>query len=578
MKPKWLSIGLVVALIILILPAQQVGASTFTVNTTSDENDGSCSDGDCSLRDAIILANNNPGNDTIEFEIPMTDPNCMDGICTIYPGDELPWLSGGGTTIDGYSQTGATRANASGTAVIKIQIDGHNLISCGPNDISLCNGLLITSSNNVVEGLSLIFFNHNAIAIGNAATGASADNNVIKGNYLGVSSSGITAPGNGWDGVLIGFNASGNTVGGDENAERNVISGNNIGVEVAAGSESFEAANNVISGNYIGTNHSGTASLPNVLDGIWIRLGAKNNKVGGGSAVERNVISGNGRSGVRISGSGTDLNTISANYVGIDKNGSIALGNVSEGVFVGLGAKQNTVGGDSFNEQNVISGNLDLGVILTGTNTISNTVSGNMIGLHPSGSGIQRNSGSGVYLYNASHNQIGGNAVGERNYISGSYIGVAIFGPNAHDNAVIGNYIGTNSTGNFALGNQYAGVVLALEAHDNQIGSGAGGRNVISGNGFYGVTMDGTATGNRVFGNYIGTDTAGEASIPNDIAGVALLGSYGNTIGSETFTEWNVISGNDGPGVKIVNGGGNTVSGNLIGLTADMNSTLPNDS
>ena len=114
-----ITVGLILILAASMLPAKQAQASTLTVNTTSDENDGSC-DGDCSLRDAIILANTNPGADTIEFEIPMIDPNCMGGICTIYPGSQLPWLSGGGTTINGYSQTGATRANASGTAVIKI--------------------------------------------------------------------------------------------------------------------------------------------------------------------------------------------------------------------------------------------------------------------------------------------------------------------------------------------------------------------------------------------------------------------------------------------------------------------------
>jgi CSLREA domain-containing protein len=42
-----------------------VRAADFTVNTTTDENDGSCTDGDCSLRDAIIIANGNGEADTI---------------------------------------------------------------------------------------------------------------------------------------------------------------------------------------------------------------------------------------------------------------------------------------------------------------------------------------------------------------------------------------------------------------------------------------------------------------------------------------------------------------------------------
>src|SRR4030042_3002610 len=102
---------------------------------------------------------------------------------------------------------------------------------------------------------------------------------------------------------------------------------------MAALSAAYETVNNVISGNYIGTDHTGTASLPNAQDGIRIYFGAHNNTVGGDSAIERNVISGNGRSGVRISGLGTDLNTISANYIGVDKNGAGAAGNVSGGGF-----------------------------------------------------------------------------------------------------------------------------------------------------------------------------------------------------------------------------------------------------
>jgi CSLREA domain-containing protein len=52
-------------------PLQAMPASTITVTTAQDESDGSCSDGDCSLRDAIALAN--PG-DTIDFNIPGTPP------------------------------------------------------------------------------------------------------------------------------------------------------------------------------------------------------------------------------------------------------------------------------------------------------------------------------------------------------------------------------------------------------------------------------------------------------------------------------------------------------------------------
>jgi len=64
-----LGLGLVLALVLTLstvegrLPVAR--ADSFTVNVTNDENDGSCSDGDCSLRDAIIEANTNAEADSI---------------------------------------------------------------------------------------------------------------------------------------------------------------------------------------------------------------------------------------------------------------------------------------------------------------------------------------------------------------------------------------------------------------------------------------------------------------------------------------------------------------------------------
>ncbi|MEJ2709538.1 MAG: CSLREA domain-containing protein [Anaerolineales bacterium] len=178
---RLLSIALMIVLALAFLPGLKAGAATYTVNTTSDENDGSCSDGDCSLRDAIILANANPGADTIQFNIPGTDPNCMGGACTIYPtSGQLPVLSGGGTTIDGYSQPGAVPASAISAATIKIVIDGINLTVCPSNAVA-CNAFIITSSSNLIKGLAIYRFQQNAIAIG-ALSNPPASLNIIQGN------------------------------------------------------------------------------------------------------------------------------------------------------------------------------------------------------------------------------------------------------------------------------------------------------------------------------------------------------------------------------------------------------------
>src|ERR1700704_2176239 len=98
--------------------------STFTVNTTLDEDDATPMlsagpDGNLSLREAINAANANPGPDTINFNIPTTDPNYNGQWWTIRLGPtgmdgsgvSLPALVDDGTTIDGFSQPGG----ASGT-------------------------------------------------------------------------------------------------------------------------------------------------------------------------------------------------------------------------------------------------------------------------------------------------------------------------------------------------------------------------------------------------------------------------------------------------------------------------------
>ena len=62
--------------------------------------------------------------------------------------------------------------------------------------------------------------------------------------------------------------------------------------------------NNIIENNIIGMDATGLIPRPNRSDGIFID-NSPNNRIGGTSISSRNVISGNGRSGMTLSGSGT---------------------------------------------------------------------------------------------------------------------------------------------------------------------------------------------------------------------------------------------------------------------------------
>jgi hypothetical protein len=374
-------------------------------------------------------------------------------------------------------------------------------------------------------------------------------------------------------GVLIHAGAQDNTIGGTTAGERNVISGNNRGVEI----DGYGADGNVVKGNYIGTDAAGTAALGNGY-GLLIHAGAEGNTVGGTTAGERNVISGNG-DGVWIGDDPTRGNTVEGNYIGTDASGTSAIGN-DVGVRL-QGGPYNTVGGTTTGERNVISGNGD-GVVIAGSSNV--VVKGNYVGTNASGTEALPN-GSGVLIEDhALNNTIGGTTSGERNVISGNGNGVEIEGWLTTGNMVKGNYIGTDASGSGALPND-TGVKIWNRAYDNTIGgTSAGARNVISGNLQEGVFIsDGGTTGNVLKGNYIGTNASGTAGLPNGAQGVAIgVGAQDNTIGGTGAGEGNLIAYNEDDGVWVYDTGttGNTIRGNSIhsnggkGIVNDANTEL----
>jgi hypothetical protein len=86
---------------------------------------------------------------------------------------------------------------------------------------------------------------------------------------------------------------------------------------------------------------------------------------------------------------------------------------------------------------------------------------------------------------------------------------------------------------------------------------------------------------NRVEGNFIGTDPTGTLDRGNFI-GVELFGALDNTVGGTTPAARNVISGNEGFGVRIAgnptfgNASGNRVQNNHIGTTKGGTAPLNN--
>ena len=174
-----------------------------------------------------------------------------------------------------------------------------------------------------------------------------------------------------------------------------------------------QATGNVVAGCFIGVDANGTANAGNGLSGVLIGEGA-NNRVGGIVPSDRNLISGNGQDGVNIN-SDANGNKVEGNLIGTDVTGTIALGNVRDGVNI-ESSSDNIVGGPDTAARNIISGNLRSGVFLVGGASIAdhNLVQNNFIGMDVTGTVALSNLERGVSIVsntgtNVRNSQIIGN-------------------------------------------------------------------------------------------------------------------------------------------------------------------------
>jgi hypothetical protein len=129
--------------------------------------------------------------------------------------------------------------------------------------------------------------------------------------------------------------------------------------------------------------------------------------------------------------------------------------------------------------------------------------------------------------------------------------------------AVKGNFIGTDTTGNAQVANSTA---LQISASATTIGGNDADRNLISGNSDA-VVFDLGASGSVVEGNYIGVGAAVGLALTTGNIGVTvpINGGTGHQIG--TVGRSNLING-FGTGIEV-DTDGNSVKANRIGTTAD---------
>jgi hypothetical protein len=133
-----------------------------------------------------------------------------------------------------------------------------------------------------------------------------------------------------------------------------------------------------IQGNFIGTDASGTVARPNRFNGLNLRESGGNNVIGGTSFSQRNLISGNGANGISI-GTGNNGYNIEGNLIGTKKDATSALGNGNNGVTLSS-AFDNFVGEFSpASAANTIAFNGGDGVNVVGEETAGNRILSNSI-------------------------------------------------------------------------------------------------------------------------------------------------------------------------------------------------------
>lgn len=143
-----------------------------------------------------------------------------------------------------------------------------------------------------------------------------------------------------------------------------------------------------------------------------------NNTVGGTTTADRNVISGSGNWGVGISGTIATNNRIVGNYIGTDPAGMIALGNTDAGVVVDASPNNSII-------DNLISGNQGDGIDLNGLG--GTLVTNNRIGVDATGTSTLANLGHGIAI-SSSNNLIGGTGTGMGNLIAyNGHEGIDVF-------------------------------------------------------------------------------------------------------------------------------------------------------
>lgn len=289
-----------------------------------------------------------------------------------------------GVVLSGTATGNLIQGNYIGTTVAGGAVAGIAL--------ETTDGVTLEASGNLIIG--------NLIA-GNPCRGIFFDGtfnpsgNVIQGNFIGTDPTGTLPVPND---VGIELYGDRNRIGGSLPAERNVISGNRThGLWLRSGNT------NQVRGNFFGTDANGQNRLAGAqatTNGLYFTATGTGNTLGGLAPGERNLFSGNNRTGANFDDHARNAVFV-GNWLGLAADGTTLLGNTVRGLQVA-----ETEGGNYF-ASNVVAGHSVEGLLIgrvQGIGTATNVFLANT---------VRNNSGKGITLAEPARNVIRQNSIFE---------------------------------------------------------------------------------------------------------------------------------------------------------------------
>ena len=550
-------------------------ASTFMVTNAQDSGPGS-------LRQAILDANANAGADVINFSIGsfqqtivlssllpvITDPVTIDATTQPgFAGRPLIEVKPDGQVIgDGFKITGGNSVirglviNSFRGFGIVIETGGGNVIEGNyigtetTGTVAAANvqsGVhILSSNNNRVGGLTTAARN---VISGNGVNGVDlsvgAANNVVQGNYIGLSWTGDFKVPNVNRGISI-FNAPNTSIGGATATARNIISGNGDGIVIDT------ANGTLVQGNFIGTNAAGDAPIDNMFENL--RVVSSNNTLIGGSTATPGAAPGNVIASMFIGG-GVQTR-VQGNLIGTNAAGTAQLAFTSFGIAMW---GDTLIGGSTPDLRNVISG---FQTAVQVANSGGGSILGNYIGTDITGT-LKIGNSTGIDISSNTVTQIGGVNANEGNVISGNFVGIRL---SAINSIVRGNFIGTRKDGTTALPNTSHGIEFTVRATDNVVGgTEAGAANTIAFNVGSGISIATPGPSfpilrNRIRGNRIHSN--GALGIDLNANGVTLNDAGDGDTGANALQNFPTLTSVTTAALSTIEGNLNSTAGSSFSI------------